>query len=672
MALIKRLAIFLSLFATAVVAADAVIYSGDAVKTMRDQIKIRDTASILTGTADPSSTATDAKRGSLYLRQGTVGAAYVKTDDGLSTNWSTATGTSGTNTYVMANVSSDIGGGYFQLVGLPAYVTATAAAVTVSVGTAETLIATLATNIGFPNATTIPVGQFFAHYETTKASGPNNYYTYFKVFKRASGGTETLLSTSDSTSQTALNTVVNQNSTALITSAFTVLPTDRLVIKVYGRLLASSANVTLAFDGATNARFELPAATVDATNFIPYTGATLNVDVGAKSVTATNYVASSASELRLNNAANTFYTGFKSGNAAANKIWTLPLVDGAVGNRLTTNGSGTLGWSGSDILNGGNSFGGTMSIGTGDLNQVDFLVNTTVVMSLLPASVTMFQQHLAGSGTVALPAYSFSGDPNTGIFSGISDNIRFGTNGVERLTLNNSGITATIPYIASAGAAATPSFTFNSDLDTGMFSSVANAIEFSTGGTSRANISSLGVLSTNGVFSSNADVTLNPAGGAAKLTTTSANGTAIVGTTTNDSATALNVGEFVSCTAGATVAPGASNAYKNLCTVSLTAGDWDVTANAEMTGGTTTTALDFLKTGISKTTNALDLLNVGGYVSVSIPNFIQGFPETYQSSPRRISIASTTPIYLVGLIQYGSVGNALWGSNSFMSARRVR
>ena len=79
MALIKRLAIFLSLFATAVVAADAVIYSGDAVKTMRDQIKIRDTASILTGTADPSSTATDAKRGSLYLRQGTVGACLLYT-----------------------------------------------------------------------------------------------------------------------------------------------------------------------------------------------------------------------------------------------------------------------------------------------------------------------------------------------------------------------------------------------------------------------------------------------------------------------------------------------------------------------------------------------------------------------------------------------------------------
>jgi hypothetical protein len=50
-------------------------------------------------------------------------------------------------------------------------------------------------------------------------------------------------------------------------------------------------------------------------------------------------------ELRLNNAGDTFYTGFKSGNAAANKIWTLPLVDGSPNQVLSTDGSATLQWS---------------------------------------------------------------------------------------------------------------------------------------------------------------------------------------------------------------------------------------------------------------------------------------------------------------------------------------
>lgn len=51
-----------------------------------------------------------------------------------------------------------------------------------------------------------------------------------------------------------------------------------------------------------------------------------------------------AGELRFNNAGDTFYVGFKGGNAAANKIWTLPLVDGAANQVLKTDGAATLGW----------------------------------------------------------------------------------------------------------------------------------------------------------------------------------------------------------------------------------------------------------------------------------------------------------------------------------------
>ena len=59
---------------------------------------------------------------------------------------------------------------------------------------------------------------------------------------------------------------------------------------------------------------------------------------------ACNFAVLGGCELRLKNAANTFYTGFKSGNASANKVWTLPLVDGTAGQALTTNGSATLSW----------------------------------------------------------------------------------------------------------------------------------------------------------------------------------------------------------------------------------------------------------------------------------------------------------------------------------------
>ena len=68
-------------------AGKSTVYSGDYIKTLKDKLKLKDTANIETGTADPSSSAVDAPKGSLYLRQGTTGEVYVKQDDGSSTNW---------------------------------------------------------------------------------------------------------------------------------------------------------------------------------------------------------------------------------------------------------------------------------------------------------------------------------------------------------------------------------------------------------------------------------------------------------------------------------------------------------------------------------------------------------------------------------------------------------
>ncbi len=79
------------------------------------------------------------------------------------------------------------------------------------------------------------------------------------------------------------------------------------------------------------------------------TGVTSSTGTGAVALatlpsftTGTIYLANG--ETRYNNSANTFYTGFKGGEAAANKIWTLPLVDGSSGQVLGTDGSAVLGW----------------------------------------------------------------------------------------------------------------------------------------------------------------------------------------------------------------------------------------------------------------------------------------------------------------------------------------
>lgn len=67
----------------------AVIFQGPYVKTLKDDLKLGDTARIITGTADPQSSATEGEPGSIYIRNnGGVGTVLFKTDTGSSTNWS--------------------------------------------------------------------------------------------------------------------------------------------------------------------------------------------------------------------------------------------------------------------------------------------------------------------------------------------------------------------------------------------------------------------------------------------------------------------------------------------------------------------------------------------------------------------------------------------------------
>lgn len=192
-------------------------------------------------------------------------------------------------TYMFSGTNSDIGG-YESMPSLTQYSAGTLATAGGTVTTTPTLLASFATNIGFPNVTVIPAGEFNCHYETVKGAGSNNYHSYFEVYKRTSGGTETLIATSDSSSDTAVNTNVSVDLSAVITSNVTLSSTDRIVVKVYAVMLSSSATINLRYDGSTNSRFEMVSSLVDATNFVPYSGATGNVDVGSYNMKANSFI----------------------------------------------------------------------------------------------------------------------------------------------------------------------------------------------------------------------------------------------------------------------------------------------------------------------------------------------------------------------------------------------
>jgi hypothetical protein len=143
-----------------------------------------------------------------------------------------------------------------------------------------------------------------------------------------------------------------------------------------------------------------------------------------------------AAEARFYNAGGTFYTGFKSGNAAANKIWTLPLVDGASGTALKTDGSGTL------------SFGAVA--GGGSVNYItesDFEdAATTGWVLYADAAATTPADGTGGSANVTVNARAASAFVGTYTASGV--NPLRGTYSMEfaKDAANRQGQGTSIPF----------------------------------------------------------------------------------------------------------------------------------------------------------------------------------------------------------------------------------
>ena len=142
----------------------------------------------------------------------------------------------------------------------------------------------------------------------------------------------------------------------------------------------------------------------------------------------------------------------------------------------------------------------------------------------------------------------------------------------------------------------------------------------------------------------------------------------IPGTTTNDNAAAGNVGEFVSSVVTfASPTTGFANATaKDVTSISLTAGDWDVEGQVITTpaGGSTTSGAFC---GFSTTTATLPLpgLRFQGDNATATAGSSVPMPLPRQ----RYSIAVTTTVYLVAQVNY-AIGTM--GCCGYINARRVR
>ena len=87
--------------------ASGVIFSGNTIKALKPALKLYDQATIKSGSADPSSSATEGTIGDIFLRTGTPDLFQKHTSTGTDTNWRkfgvTSSGDIGETSFSAAN-----------------------------------------------------------------------------------------------------------------------------------------------------------------------------------------------------------------------------------------------------------------------------------------------------------------------------------------------------------------------------------------------------------------------------------------------------------------------------------------------------------------------------------------------------------------------------------------
>jgi hypothetical protein len=296
---------------------------------------------------------------------------------------------------------------------------------------------------------------------------------------------------------------------------------------------------------------------------------------------------------------------------------------------------------------GANTFTGTQTIAnTNPILMFNATSGTTLgTINYDAAGVAVWQQQ-AASGTYAIARYnagSFVDSPlvisnSTGLVTfadGISSNSA--SNALTGGAINNATVGATTP---STGAFTTLSA-----------SSTVSGAGFTARFASPGPIGNT-AASTGAFTSITASSTITPS---------STNG--IVGTTTNDNANAGSVGEFITAT-GTSVSLPIAGTTTNITSISLTAGDWDVSGMCNVSSSNSTMGAGVI--GISTTSGTLGA--IGTYSQIAQPSGT--YTVINMPTPvLRFSLSGTTTVFLVASAAAGS-GTA--SGTGVITARRRR
>lgn len=142
----------------------------------------------------------------------------------------------------------------------------------------------------------------------------------------------------------------------------------------------------------------------------------------------------------------------------------------------------------------------------------------------------------------------------------------------------------------------------------------------------------------------------------------------IAGTSTNDSAAAGSVGEYKESVATSTAAA-STTVWKDLASISLTAGDWDVSALASVTPNSGSLANAFIGIGTVTGNDATGVVTGDTRAEISCSFTGASLWQSASIPPKRVSLAGSATYYLK---IYAAFGGATPNFVGRISARRVR
>lgn len=120
-----------------------------------------------------------------------------------------------------------------------------------------------------------------------------------------------------------------------------------------------------------------------------------------------------------------------------------------------------------------------------------YFTNSANARQTLATGTTAASSVLAVDGSNTAPSMSFANETDLGFYRSNTVTVGFSSNGVLRFNMNNQGISSANTsgfYVNNGTTAAQPAYTFNGDLNTGMYRATADTLAFATNGSERLRI----------------------------------------------------------------------------------------------------------------------------------------------------------------------------------------